>query len=41
MKPESPLPADAWGWQPYYLNVPIARNSGNLNLLEPQGPVQV
>ena len=32
--------ADAWGWQPYYLNVPIARSAGSLNLLEPQGPVQ-
>jgi hypothetical protein len=32
--------AGAWGWQTYYLQVPIVLKSGNLNLLEPSGPVQ-
>jgi len=31
----------AYGWQPYYLHVPTVLKSGNLNLLEPSGPVQV
>jgi len=29
----------AYGWQPYYLHVPIVLKSGSLNLLEPSGPV--
>jgi len=33
--------AGAYGWQPYYLHVPIVLKSGSLNLLEPSGPVQV
>jgi hypothetical protein len=32
--------ADAYGCQPYHLHVPIVFKSGNLNLLEPSGPVQ-
>jgi len=32
--------ASAYGWQPYYLHVPIVLKSGSLNLLEPSGPVQ-
>ena len=32
--------AGAQGWQPYRLHVPIVLKSGNLNLLEPSGPVQ-
>ena len=33
--------AGASGWQPYHLHVvPIVLKSGNLNLLEPSGPVQ-
>ena len=32
--------AGAEGWQPYHLHVPIVLKSGNLNLLEPSGPVQ-
>jgi hypothetical protein len=32
--------ADAYGWQPYHLHVPIVLKSGSLNLLEPYGPVQ-
>jgi len=32
--------ASAYGWQPYYLQVPIVLKSGSLNLLEPSGPVQ-
>ena len=32
--------AGAQGWQPCYLHVPIVLKSGNLNLLEPSGPVQ-
>ena len=28
------------GWQPYHLHVPIVLKSGNLNALEPPGPVQ-
>jgi len=31
----------AYGWQPYHLHVPTVLKSGNLNLLEPSGPVQV
>ena len=31
---------DAWGWQPYYLHVPIVLKPGSLNLLEPSGPVR-
>ena len=31
--------ASAYGWQPYHLQVPIVLKSGNLNLLEPSGPV--
>ena len=34
------VPAGAYGWQPYHLHVPIVLKSGNLNLLEPSGPVQ-
>ena len=32
----------AWtyGWQSYHLHVPTVFKSGNLNLLEPSGPVQ-
>jgi len=32
--------AGAYGWQIYHLHVPIVLKSGNLNLLEPSGPVQ-
>ena len=32
--------ADAQGWQPYHVRVPIVLKSGSLNLLEPSGPVQ-
>ena len=32
--------AGAWGWQPYHLYMPIVMKSGNLNHLEPLGPVQ-
>jgi hypothetical protein len=32
--------AGAQGWQPYHIYVPIVLKSGNLNLLEPSGPVQ-
>jgi len=32
--------AGAYGWQPYYLHVPIVFISGSLSLLEPSGPVQ-
>ena len=32
--------AGAYGWQPYYLHVPIVLKSGRLNLLKPSGPVQ-
>ena len=32
--------AGAYGWQPYHLHVPTVLKSGNLNLLEPSGPVQ-
>ena len=32
--------AGAYGWQPYQLHAPIVLKSGNLNLLEPSGPVQ-
>jgi hypothetical protein len=32
--------AGAYGWQPYHLRVLIVMKSGNLNLLEPSGPVQ-
>jgi hypothetical protein len=32
--------AGAYGWQPYYLHVPIAWKSGSLNLMEPSGSVQ-
>ena len=32
--------AGAYGWQPYYIHVPTVLKSGNLNLLEPSGPVQ-
>ena len=32
--------ARAWAWQPYRLHVPTIMKSGNLNLLEPSGPVQ-
>ena len=28
------------GYQPYHLHAPNVLNSGNLNLLEPSGPVQ-
>ena len=33
-------PAGAYGWQHYYLPVPIALKTGSFNLLEPSGPVQ-
>jgi len=32
--------AGAYGWQPYYLHVPIVFQSGSLILLERSGPVQ-
>ena len=32
--------AGAWDWQPYHLHVPVVLKPGNLNLLEPSGPVQ-
>ena len=32
--------ARAWGWQAYYLHVPIVLKSGSLNLLELSGSVQ-
>jgi len=32
--------AGAQGWQLYHFHVPIVLKSGNLNLLEPSGPVQ-
>ena len=32
--------AGSWGWQPYYLHVPIVLKSGSLRFLEPSGPVQ-
>ena len=32
--------ADAYGWQPYHLHVPIVLKSGSLFLLEPSGSVQ-
>jgi len=32
--------ANAYGWQPYYLQVPIVLKSGSLKLLEPSGPAQ-
>ena len=32
--------ADAQGWQPYHLHVPIVLKFGSLNLLEPSGPGQ-
>jgi hypothetical protein len=32
--------AGAWGWQLHHLHVPTVVKSGNLNLLEPSGPVQ-
>jgi hypothetical protein len=32
--------AGAWVWQPFHLHVPIVLKYGNLNLLEPSGPVQ-
>ena len=32
--------AGAYGWQTYYLHVPIVLKLGSLNLLEPSGPVQ-
>jgi len=32
--------ANALGWQPYHIHVPIVLKSGTLNLLEPSGPVQ-
>jgi len=32
--------ADAQGWQPYHLRVPIVLKYGSLNFLEPSGPVQ-
>ena len=32
--------AGAYGWQPYYLNVPIVLKSGSRNLLETSGPAQ-
>ena len=32
--------AGAFFWQPYHLHVPIVLKSGNLNLLEPSGPVR-
>jgi len=32
--------AGAKGWQTYHVNVLIVLKSGNLNLLEPSGPVQ-
>ena len=32
--------ASAWGWQTYNLHMPIVMKSGNLNLMEPSGPVQ-
>jgi hypothetical protein len=33
--------AGAYDLQPYHIHVPIVLKSGNLNLLEPLGPVQV
>jgi hypothetical protein len=30
----------AYGWQPYYLHVPVLLKSGSLSLLEQYGPVQ-
>jgi len=33
--------ADAYGWQPYHLHVPIILKSESLSLLEPSGPAQV
>ena len=33
--------AGAYGWQPYHFHMPIVLKSGNLNLLEPSGPMQV
>jgi len=32
--------ASALGWQSYHLHVSTAMQSGNLNLLQPSGPVQ-
>jgi hypothetical protein len=32
--------AGAQGWQPYHLHMPTVLKSGNLNLMEPSGPVQ-
>ena len=32
--------AGTYGWQLYYLHVPIVLKSWSLNLLEPSGPVQ-
>jgi len=33
--------ADAWGWQPYHLLVPIVLKSGRFILLEPTGPLNL
>jgi len=32
--------ADAWGWQPYHIHLPIVLKSGGLNLLEQTRPAQ-
>jgi hypothetical protein len=32
--------AGGYSWQPYHVHTPIVLKSGNLNLLEPSGPVQ-
>ena len=32
--------AGAWGWQTYHHPMPVVTKSGNLNFLEPSGPVQ-
>ena len=32
--------AGTWSWQPYHFHLPIVLKSGNLNFLEPSGPVQ-
>jgi len=32
--------AGSYGWHPYHLHVPIVLKAGNLNFLEPSGPLQ-
>ena len=32
--------AGVWGWQPYHYPVPFIMKSGNINFLEPSGPLQ-